>query len=409
LTEIVLYEERCVSRKRDREASVEHLLRRMRQERMGLPPVGPGAWNGTGDPPSHASGEPGRSSKSRAWESSPVCLDAETLAAWSDGALTGDELAAAEAHASNCSHCQALLAAMTRTSPAPATAEGRWWSGLAVRWLVPLTAAATAVAIWVAVPRNEPPPVPVLEDGRQQATVAPSSQEPATRFDQPPASADAVRELQAPRVERLNKTKDRQATPAREQSEAGNEKAQLQDRDAADTVRRAAEPTSARPPAAAGAAAEAARARPPAAAAAAAGARSESTLDKTAQSLPQTFSAANAIAIEIASPDPSIRWRVGAGGSVQYSTNGGATWEALSTGVSTDLTAGASPSPSICWLVGRAGTVLLSTDGRRWQRLSFPEPTDLVQVRATNARTASVTSADGRTFRTTNGGLTWDR
>ena len=115
------------------------------------------------------------------------------------------------------------------------------------------------------------------------------------------------------------------------------------------------------------------------------------------------------MAIEIASPDPAIRWRIGAGGSVQYSTNGGSTWEALSTGVSADLTAGASPSPSICWLVGRAGTVLLSTDGRRWQRVPFPEPADLVQVRATDAGTASVTTADGRTFSTTNGGRTWDR
>jgi photosystem II stability/assembly factor-like uncharacterized protein len=118
---------------------------------------------------------------------------------------------------------------------------------------------------------------------------------------------------------------------------------------------------------------------------------------------------AAAIVSEIASPDRSIRWRIGAAGSVQHSTNGGSTWEVLSTGVVADLTAGVSPSPSVCWLVGRAGTVLLTTDGRRWQRVAFPEAADLAAVQATDARTATVTTADGRTFRTADGGLTWNR
>jgi len=33
--------------------------------------------------------------------------------------------------------------------------------------------------------------------------------------------------------------------------------------------------------------------------------------------------------------------------------------------------------------------------------------TDLTAVRATDARTVSVSAADGRTFSTTNGGQTW--
>ena len=39
-------------------------------------------------------------------------LDAETVAAWMDGGLDATSLAAAEAHASNCERCQALLAAV---------------------------------------------------------------------------------------------------------------------------------------------------------------------------------------------------------------------------------------------------------------------------------------------------------
>jgi photosystem II stability/assembly factor-like uncharacterized protein len=61
----------------------------------------------------------------------------------------------------------------------------------------------------------------------------------------------------------------------------------------------------------------------------------------------------------------------------------------------------------VCWVVGRAGTVLLTTDGRRFQRLPFPETDDLAAVRAMDARTAIVTTADMRNFRTTDGGQTW--
>jgi photosystem II stability/assembly factor-like uncharacterized protein len=61
----------------------------------------------------------------------------------------------------------------------------------------------------------------------------------------------------------------------------------------------------------------------------------------------------------------------------------------------------------VCWLVGRAGTVLLSTDGATWQLRTFPEGIDLVAVRATDAKTATVTASDGRLFSTTDGGATW--
>ena len=112
--------------------------------------------------------------------------------------------------------------------------------------------------------------------------------------------------------------------------------------------------------------------------------------------------------VEIVSPDPSVRWRV-AGSVVQHSTTGGAQWDTVSTGVASPLTAGAAPSVSVCWLVGRAGVVLLSTDGLNWRRVAFPEVTDLSAIQATDARNASVSTADGRTFSTTDGGATWVR
>jgi photosystem II stability/assembly factor-like uncharacterized protein len=79
------------------------------------------------------------------------------------------------------------------------------------------------------------------------------------------------------------------------------------------------------------------------------------------------------------------------------------------TGVSQTLSAGTSPSPSVCWLVGPGGIVLLSTDGRSWKRVAFPEAVPLAAIRATDAETATVTTADGREFVTEDGGRTWSR
>ena len=94
---------------------------------------------------------------------------------------------------------------------------------------------------------------------------------------------------------------------------------------------------------------------------------------------------------------------------MDYTSDGGGSWERLVTGLTTDLTAGASPSPRVCWLVGRGGVILLATDGRTFVRVPFPEAADLVAVQATDARSATVTAADGRRLTTDDGGRTWGR
>ena len=81
---------------------------------------------------------------------SQECLDAETVAAWADDTLGRDERRAAEAHAADCGWCQALVAAMAKTAP-PAAARS-WWRAPAMGWLVPLTAAAAALLVWMSVP-----------------------------------------------------------------------------------------------------------------------------------------------------------------------------------------------------------------------------------------------------------------
>jgi photosystem II stability/assembly factor-like uncharacterized protein len=110
---------------------------------------------------------------------------------------------------------------------------------------------------------------------------------------------------------------------------------------------------------------------------------------------------------DIVSPDPARRWRIGQPGVVQRSIDGGASWETLATNINAPMRAGSAPSSSVVWLVGGAGAVLLSTDGREWRQVAAPAAIDLVAVQATDARTAMVTAADGRVFRTIDGGQSW--
>ena len=117
------------------------------------------------------------------------CLDAETVAAWMDGVLAADVLAAAEGHAAGCARCQAVLSAMART--APSVARRSWWpASLTFRLLVPAAAAATALALWIAVaPGVKQPelPGPSSEMDRVSGVPAPSMAPPPSSAAQPVA------------------------------------------------------------------------------------------------------------------------------------------------------------------------------------------------------------------------------
>ena len=102
----------------------------------------------------------------------------------------------------------------------------------------------------------------------------------------------------------------------------------------------------------------------------------------------------------------SVRWRV-VGGRVEHLSSTGARWEPVPIAWPDEPLAVDSPGEPVAWIVGRRGLVYLSTDGARFARQSFPEVVDLVGVKATDARQATVTTADGRAFRTTDGGRTW--
>jgi hypothetical protein len=315
------------------------------------------------------------------------CLDAETLAGWFDGTLAARDRAAAEAHAADCARCQALLAAMARTAP-PVEAHP-WWRASFMGWLVPLTVAATALLVWVNLPgRSIAPAAPA-------PAVKPADEIQARAEATPPVSPAVPPTAAAARNQRpaMNKAEQREAP--RERAAPSRDAVAPDDGRFARAVPDLQPPPASEPAAAAPAPSAEARAETITivSGSQAASARMRSALRDTL----------------VVSSHPSTRWRIVTGGTVERSTDGGITWETQVTGATVTLTAGVSPSPFVCWLVGPGGIVLVTTDGRSWQRLAFPEAVDLVAIRATDDRTATVTTIDGRRFSTADGGQTWDR
>jgi hypothetical protein len=417
------------------DVALERHLREVLQARMRPGDRGPRSMSTA---PASPGGAPG-----------PACLDAETLAAWADGELGAHERAAAEAHAADCLRCQTLLAAMIRSAP-PAAEVTSWWRLPAVKWLAPLAAVAAGLVVWAIVPNGRPSVLPGIQTASQPA-IQPSLQssrqfgvQPSDRVlprasDTASATASAegrlqeskarVPALRAPGGRGPGNVQEKQlggvtngaaAAPASSMPapalsldlEAGRSAAAQEQ-----SAKAAAPPAGAGAPSAAAAAPPARAAatfvRPAAAAAAAAATES---LARTRRE-----DAVIGAVLEILSPDANSRWQIVPGGpgspgsprspgsTVRRSTDGGSSWETQQTGAGVTLVAGGSPSSSVCWLVGPGGTVLLQTDGRSWRRIGFPERVDLTSVRAVNEKSAAVTAVDGRTFSTSDGGLTWTR
>jgi len=396
--------------KQDRDAAIEQLLR----DQRGL--VSPEREGGR--------------------MSTTACLDADTLAAWEDHALSAAERAAVEAHAADCARCQMMLAAMAKSAPAPTEAAPSWWTA-SRRWLIPLTAtAATAAIAWLLVspgslgPVNvrqvsqaaessapEQPPPPAARPSSAQpelATPAPSVAD-RERAVQPPAEAkDADLSRRSAKKAEADNTADLKTELQRDQNVATDLSRPSAGGTQADLSRRSAEGAKAEGEKADAAARREARlekapaaaeqsATPPAAPVAAPAAAAPA-VPTAAAARTFAFGAPDAV---IVSSNPASRWRILQGGSVQHSTDGGATWQMQTTGVTETLASGSSPSPSVCWLVGPRGIVLLSTDGVTWKRVAFPEAVLLVKISATDRDTATVTAADGRQFVTDDAGRTW--
>ena len=355
------------------------------------------------------------------------CLDAETLAAYAEGGLSDQQRAEAEGHMAGCARCQMVMAAIVKSAgdvePAPVSVPGRSWWPLDLRWLMPLAGAAAAALLWMVVPAAGPERQSArLEDRaspdrskrlQSPATVA-GSAEPSPQVVAPAPSMSAV-----PRAVEEKAAKPESASPlaARERGQLERQLAEQAERKNL-AVRRAeadqlakkeeraapeAGVTPATPPARQESVVVAEANRP--AAAATAPAPPTQAFGTTAET--RRSSSAAGARTDLRSLDPAVRWRLAEPGIVERSRNEGATWERLDTGVRTLLRAGDCPSASTCWVVGDAGVVLLTTDAQKWRQVTPPSPEDLVAVDAADAGAAVVRAANGRSFRTTDGGTRW--
>ena len=271
------------------------------------------------------------------------------------------------------------MATMERTAPAAAVRPA-WTQARLFRWLVPLTAAATAVAIWVFVPNR--PIVPeqpaAIQDlrvtgERGDANAAAEAERKNAETDQVPVPVPGSE----PRTLKQNPAPSTQNVEPQPTAKSLDEE-QAQARDEFRRERSAAES----PGALGGAAAEAPAAPPPAAAAPSVSARPTPSTDTVAEIVITTersaFRAAIAGLPESAAPsNPLIRWRAIAPASIERSTDGGKTWTR------------ATPLPEAAANATAAFSV--------------------VAVRAVDADRAVVRTSDGRELYTTNGGLSWAR
>ena len=182
---------------------------------------------------------------------SAECLDAERLAAWSEGALDSEAARSVETHLAGCARCQALAAVFARTEPAPAASVSpgvvipmrrRWSMG----WIAPLAAAAAAATLWIVWPGRQigpasestiatapaspgtPAPTQTMARAEENKQKAAETGPPAAGFAEPknqartqaPADADASRLDQLKKDATARRDRDAAVNPTAAPAEA---------------------------------------------------------------------------------------------------------------------------------------------------------------------------------------------
>jgi hypothetical protein len=378
------------------------------------------------------------------------CPGPDLLAAYYERSLSPAERQQWEAHFSSCGLCQAQLAALARSEPEPQLQQfwfSRWhW---AWKWLPPAAVGLTAIAIWIAV---HPPSVGRLEkkplEVATTAPVSPSQQDelkeavPGASTTSRALGSTSKAATSPTTVEKQRGKVGKLAAGNLGASETGPAKGIAGGAMPRTVAPALAKKTPLPPPVAekatpagqAGAPIEEKPAQDRAAAAlnaevgAATPAPSPSTSARRESSSSKIRSGNAAIApdgawqtagqlrvlevrsaeVLIASPDPAVQWRIGRGGIIERTTDGGKTWFGqFVNGLQPGLAAGSAPSAKICWVVGRAGTILRTKDGENWEKIAPPATIDFTAIKATNERAATIIAADGRSFSTQDGGKTW--
>ena len=349
------------------------------------------------------------------------CPDAGWLAAFWDRSLAPEERVRFEAHAAQCTRCQASLAALARTADAgdqlapETTAHGLAWL-LDWRWVAPVaTVAVVMLAVWVIEPGSGSPterPVPAQEaaelaNRETRARTQNQSADSQARRDDVSAAPTAADERVAASSQDVSRDAPNAEAPADRLRVARRENT-IPDTDALrldESDRLEPQSTTATAAARDDVQRQAETERPEAAAERRLGVEAPAS---RGVAFSEATSVADAgVTVVIASPTASVVWRLPRAGVIEQSTDGGSTWVTQLSDEAIELTAGSAPTASVCWVVGRAGLILRATDGRTWERLPSPVVADFVAIEAADALTATVTASDGTRYRTSDAGDTW--
>jgi photosystem II stability/assembly factor-like uncharacterized protein len=250
-----------------------------------------------------------------------------------------------------------VLAVFAKTEPSPVEPGFglfKW------RWAVPVAAAATAAAIWVAVPKNER--ADEFERTVASTLEAPAASPGAAVPQTAPPSADAAASAAETKKPAPRRDAPSGSTAVGAEQDAFAKEAPAEKLERFETQRSA---ELAQAPASAAAPAPPAAPRGAQAAQAAQDQAAPAPEQNRLEARSRTLGEA---AAEVVSPDPLVRWRIVAARRLERSTNAGRTWEPV----------------------------------------RFPQPIDLIAVRTPSAMTAIVMTADGREFRTDDQGKTWN-
>jgi hypothetical protein len=364
------------------------------------------------------------------------CPEVETVAAYHERSLAGDERDAVEHHLAGCAACREELAAIARASRESAgvgvKAESgvrRWWTSAPVGFAI-----AGAIAIVVAVglgrdyynqeSREQDQQLAMLTAGNRPAAPAEAKSSRATNsavlkskkapvaspaaVAAPPVGGAAIRSMPPARAPSPLSAPSSPNAPLIAKS-TRNLNA-FSERAAAETApARAAAPASLperRMVQSMGAPSSAISAQGPAAPAMVPeSASGGATGLSIAQNQSPTF-ARPWPHTTVTSPDGSVRWEFGSGGTIQRFGPGGMTAIRVP-GVTADLLAGSAPSSTVCWIVGQGGVVLRTIDGSDWEKVNSPTSRDLIAVTASGPDDAVATARDSRRYATSDGGQTW--
>ena len=373
------------------------------------------------------------------------CPEPEILAAYFERSLNAEETARCELHLSGCERCREELALMDRVGERAAIGgrfAGRraWlWDW---RWLAPVAAALIMAAIWIA----QRPLNPNRESQSRQPLVAmsqpsepPMKESPARGAPRAAAPSSEVAQNRA--LDKAQNSLSREmAQPSTNEKRRGIAAFDAR-RDADSNVaaksagarQSAPEERAGRTQTESKALADALQTTPalpaantPSALTGNAGGNVQAETDSSAQALKSTQQMAapakpslyaqkdekaapapSQIGAAVRTSDPRVLWRKQEKGILK-SEDGGATWhQADLPAANARIVALAAPSAQVCWLVGRDSLILLTTDGAHWQSIVPPVKTDFVQIVAENASSATLATAEGLRFQTSDGGKHW--